>query len=149
MPPLTQEVQNGYPSHRPFKPTTNEIACIDRKKVLVVDDDPDMCFGLHIRLKASYYETCFANDAESAVSMALTEVPDLIILDLGLPGDDGYVVMHKLSAFPDLADVPIIVLTARNRFIHERRARIAGARRFFEKPIDDRRLLVAIRQLVG
>lgn len=146
---LTQEAQNSYQPHRPFEAIKNEMATIYGKKVLVVDDDPDLCLGLYIRLKASYYETCFANDAESAVSTALTEVPDLIILDLGLPGDDGYAVMNKLSAFPELADVPIIVVTARNRFIHERRARSAGAKRFFEKPVDDRRLLMAIRQLMG
>jgi two-component system, cell cycle response regulator len=149
MGPLIQEPQNSYHPHRRFEPINNEMATIFGKKVLVVDDDPDLCLGLHIRLKASYYETCFANDAESAITTALTETPDLIILDLGLPGADGYAVMQRLHAFPELAHVPIIVLTARNRFIHERRARSAGAKRFFEKPVDDRRLLMAIRQLMG
>ena len=118
-------------------------------KILVIDDDPDLCLGLHIRLGANYYDTCFANDAESAFNTALAEMPDLIILDIGLPDYDGYFVMESLSVFPELADVPIIVLTARNRFIHEKRCRDAGVKRFFEKPVDDRRLLTAIRQFLG
>jgi CheY-like chemotaxis protein len=76
-------------------------------------------------------------------------MPDLIILDLGLPGDDGYAVMQRLNACPALGDIPIIVVTGRDRFTHEARARSAGAKLFFEKPVDDRRLLVGIRQLLG
>jgi two-component system KDP operon response regulator KdpE len=120
----------------------------EKKTILVVDDDPDLCLGLKVRLGASDYDTIFANDAESAIKTALIEIPHLIILDLGLPDCDGYSVMERLSAFPDLAGVPVIVLTGRDRFIHERRSRSAGAKRFFEKPVDDRRLLMAIRQLL-
>jgi two-component system KDP operon response regulator KdpE len=120
----------------------------EKKTILVVDDDPDLCLGLKVRLEASDYDTIFANDAESAIRTALIEIPQLIILDLGLPDRDGYSVMETLSAFPDLAGVPIIVLSGRNRFIHERQSRSAGAKRFFEKPVDDRRLLLAIRQLL-
>ncbi|MGD0212641.1 MAG: response regulator [Terriglobales bacterium] len=118
-------------------------------KILIIDDDPVLCLGLHIRLEANSYDTCFANDAESAFNTALSERPDLIILDIGLPDYDGYFVMESLNAFPELADVPIIVLTGRNRFVHEKRCHDAGVKRFFEKPVDDRRLLTAIRQYLG
>ena len=118
-------------------------------KILVIDDDPDLCLGLHIRLGANYYDTCFANDAESAFKTALAEMRDLIILDIGLPDYDEYFVLESLSMFPELADVPVIALTARNRFIHEKRCHDAGVKRFFEKPVDDRRLLTAIRQFLG
>jgi DNA-binding response OmpR family regulator len=149
MPALALEPQNSYHPHGQLESIGHEMATRFGKKILVIDDDPDLCLGLHVRLRANSYDTCFANDAESAISTALIEIPDLIILDLGLPGDDGYAVMHRLRAFPELAGVPVIVLTARNRFIHERRSHSAGAKRFFEKPVDDRRLLMAIRQLVG
>ena len=117
-------------------------------KVLIIDDDLDLCLGLRIRLQV-YYDTCFANDAGSGLSMAFTEMPDVIILDIGLPDYDGYFLMQSLTETPGLAGVPVIVLTARDRFSEEWRCHDAGAKRFFQKPVDNRSLLVAIEQLVG
>jgi DNA-binding response OmpR family regulator len=117
-------------------------------KILIIEDDLDLCLGLRIRLQA-YYDTYVANDAGAGLSMAFTEMPDVIILDIGLPDYDGYFFMQSLSEIPGLAGVPVIVLTARDRFTHEWRCHDAGAKRFFQKPIDDRSLLVAIEQLVG
>jgi DNA-binding response OmpR family regulator len=118
-------------------------------KILVIDDDQILCLGFGVRLKANNYDPCFAHDAESALSTALAETPNLIILDLGLPGHDGYWVMQSLKEFPRLADVPVIVLTALDGFTHQRRCRDAGAQRFFEKPVNNLRLMTSIRQLVG
>ena len=118
-------------------------------KILVIDDDQILCLGIDVRLKANYYNPCFAHDAESALTTALTERPDLIILDIGLPGGDGYSVMRGLNAFPELANVPVIVLTGRDGFTHERRCREAGANRFFEKPVTNLHLMTAIQQLLG
>jgi two-component system KDP operon response regulator KdpE len=118
-------------------------------KILVIDDDQILCLGFAVRLKANYYDPCFAHDAESALSTALTERPDLIILDIGLPGRDGYFVLQSLNAVPELADVPVIILTGRDGCSHEERCRDAGAKRFFQKPVDNLCLLTAIRQLVG
>ena len=117
-------------------------------KILIIDDDLDLCLGLRIRLQADY-DTYVANDAGAGLSMAFTEMPDVIILDIGLPDYDGYFLMQSLSEIPGLAGVPVIVLTARDRFTHEGRCHDAGAKRFFQKPIDNRSLLVAIEQLVG
>jgi CheY-like chemotaxis protein len=119
------------------------------KRILVIDDDPDLRLGLHIRLEANGYDTSFATNAESAVRTALAEMPNLVILDIGLPDFDGYSVMKNLSAVAELADVPVIVLSGRNRFTHEKRCQDAGVKRFFKKPVDDRRLLRAIRELLG
>ncbi len=150
MPVLHNELNDYcYRARHRLELVSNDKVAAFSRKILVVDDDPDLCLGLYIRLKANSYDTCFAHDAESAVGTALAEMPDLIILDLGLPGDDGYSVMQRLSAVPELAGVPVIVVTGRDRFAHEKRSRDAGARRFFEKPIDDRRLLMGIRQLLG
>jgi DNA-binding response OmpR family regulator len=117
-------------------------------KILVIDDDQMLCLGINTRLKANDYNPCFAHDAESALSTALAEMPDLIILDIGLPGRDGYSVMQSLHV-TELADVPVIVLTARDAFTHQRRCRDAGAKRFFEKPVTNLRLMTAIQQLLG
>src|SRR3984957_8847486 len=78
------------------------------KKILIVDDDPDVRQAMNIRLKANSYDTCFASDALNSLSEARKHHPDLIILDLGLPGDDGYVVMERLKRQPVLSQIPII-----------------------------------------
>ena len=67
------------------------------KKILIVDDDPDICQGMHVRLKANHYDTFFVSDALTSMVEVRKHEPDLIILDLGLPADDGYVVMETLN----------------------------------------------------
>ena len=80
-------------------------------KILIVDDDSDIRRGLNVRLQANGYEVLFAADAISALSVAVKERPDLIILDIGLPAGDGYVVMERLQNYPALACVPVIILS--------------------------------------
>src|SRR3989304_10540305 len=101
---------------------------MDKKKILVIDDDQDLALGLKVRLRANNYATVFATDAISAISQAVKETPDLILLDLGLPAGDGFIVMERLSNFESLASIPIIVLSARDPQANKERALGAGAR---------------------
>jgi|ERR1700720_4448116 DNA-binding response OmpR family regulator len=119
---------------------------MDRRTVLIVDDNPDIRLGLHLRLKANHYETLFAADALSGVAEARKHQPDLIILDLGLPGGDGFTVMESLNKIPSLAVIPIIVVSARDGSGNQKRAFEAGARAFLQKPVNDVELLAVIRQ---
>jgi DNA-binding response OmpR family regulator len=119
------------------------------KKILIVDDDPDVRQGMHVRLKANGYETFFAADALSSMSEARKHAPDLIILDLGLPGGDGFLVMERLKKFPALAVIPIIVVSARDARANQERAVKAGAHAFLQKPVDNAELLAVIRQALG
>ena len=120
-----------------------------KKKILIIDDDPDLRAALNIRLRANGYETSFAGDAMAAVAEARKFRPDLILLDLGLPGGDGFVVMQRLSAIPALAVIPIIVLSARDKESNENRAAMAGAVAYLQKPYDDQTLLVEIKSALG
>ena len=114
-------------------------------KILIVEDDQDMVRAMGVRLKAQGYGLVVANDAISAISTARKEKPDLIILDLGLPAGDGFVVMERLKSLPDLLLVPVIVVSARDPKVNEPLALEAGARFFFQKPFDAAELLTAIR----
>ena len=67
---------------------------MSNKRILIVDDDPDIRLGMHVRLKANHYDTFFASDALASMVEVRKHEPDLIILDLGLPAGDGYVVME-------------------------------------------------------
>jgi DNA-binding response OmpR family regulator len=122
---------------------------VARAKILIVDDDQDIRRLLAHRLKAQSYETAFASDAISAVNMARREEPDLILLDLGLPAGDGYVVMERLKAIPSLEGIPVIVVTARDLGGERERIASAGAEAVFHKPIEHERLLAAVRGVLG
>jgi DNA-binding response OmpR family regulator len=119
---------------------------MEKTKILVVDDNPTIRKGLGVRLRANDYEVLFAQDAISATAALVTERPDLVVLDLGLPGGDGFVVMERLQRNDRLANTPVIVLTGRELAGNRDRALQAGATAFFQKPVDDSILLFAIRK---
>ena len=116
-----------------------------RAKIMVVDDDPDLRQALSLRLRANHFDTINVCDGYSAIAMAQKEKPQLIILDLGLPAGDGFAVLKNLQQYPALAEIPVIVLTARDPEGNERRTLEAGATAFFQKPADNDELLGVIR----
>jgi len=122
---------------------------VSEKKILIIDDDPHLLLGLTPRLAANSYTVVTATDAISAVSVARKEVPDLIILDLGLPGGDGFLVLERIRNLAGLAATPVIVLSARNPVDNRKRSLDAGAVNFFQKPPDIHEFLSAIRQALG
>src|SRR6185295_5867367 len=99
---------------------------------------------LNLRLRANNYDTAFASDAVMALSIAKKESPDLILLDLGLPGGDGFLVLERLRNIGLLASTPVIVVSARDPQTNEKRALDAGAEAFFQKPVDNEELMRAI-----
>src|SRR5437762_11055125 len=115
-----------------------------KQKSLIVDDDPDLKKGLNLRLRANHYDTVYASDGFSAVMMAQKERPNLIILDIGLPAGDGFVVLDRLQKNATLASIPVIVLTARDPQFNKERTLKAGATAFLQKPADNAELLEAI-----
>ncbi len=117
---------------------------MDKKKILVVDDDPEMQLALQVRLKANNYDVAFAQDGISAISEALKHMPDLILLDLGLPAGDGFSVLERLQAMNALACIPVIVVSGQNRTASCDRCLKAGARLFLQKPVRQTSLLLAI-----
>jgi two-component system KDP operon response regulator KdpE len=116
-----------------------------KQRILVVDDDPDLVRALRLRLRANNYDITTASDGYSAVASAQKDRPDLIVLDLGLPAGDGFVVLDRLQNIDALSGVPVIVLSARDPQGNEERALKAGAAAFFQKPADNEELLNVIR----
>ena len=133
-----------------------------KKKLLIVEDDSDVRLGYQILFKAHNYETVFATDSISAVSEARKHHPDLIILDLGLPAGDGFIVLERFRANNnapsiverfgenlDLSLIPVIVVSGRDIHGNKQRALMAGAKAFLQKPWNDNELLALISELLG
>jgi CheY-like chemotaxis protein len=118
-------------------------------KILIVDDDHDIRNLLSTRLRAEGYETVFAADAMTAINVARTERPDVILLDIGLPGGTGMVVMDRLRNFPALAHIPVVIVSAQDPLASREAALAAGARAFIPKPIDHIALVETVRELVS
>jgi DNA-binding response OmpR family regulator len=119
------------------------------KKILIIDDDQPLLLGLSARLKANGYGVVSAMDGISAIAVARKEAPDLIILDLGLPAGDGFLVLERMKGLADLGSIPVIVLSARDPAGNEKRVLDAGAVAFFQKPPDNHEFMAAIRQALG
>ena len=111
-------------------------------RVLVVDDEPQMLRGLGTNLRARGYDVETALDGERALEVAAREHPDVVILDLGLPGIDGVEVIRGLRAW---TQIPIIVLSARDQEHDKVEALDAGADDYVSKPFGMDELLARLR----
>ncbi len=119
------------------------------KLILIIDDDQPLLVGLTARLKANGYRVVWATDGVSAIAVAVAEAPDLIVLDLGLPAGDGFLVIDRLKSLAPMAAIPVIVLSARSPMESRTRALEAGAVAYFQKPPDNHEFLAAIRSALG
>jgi DNA-binding response OmpR family regulator len=122
---------------------------MSQKKILVVDDDPEMRLGLQLRLKANNYDVLTAADGVASIAEARKHMPDLMILDLGLPAGDGFSVLERLKANESLSSIPVIVLSGRDRVGNWDRALKAGAKTFLQKPVANDKLLAVIRLVLS
>lgn len=117
-------------------------------KILVVDDNADLLFLLGERLRSNGFEVATAMDGETAIKMTLREKPALILLDLGIPGLDGFEVCRALKCDPSTRGIPIIMLSAKSRQGDKDRAAEAGAEGYMIKPCVPGVLLEEIRNLL-
>lgn len=113
-----------------------------KKKILVVDDELDVAKALKARLKASGYNVVLAGDSVQAFLMANKEKPDLIILDIMIPGGGGFVVAERLKQATATHHIPIIFLTGISG--GEDRAYKIGASGYLMKPYQPEKLLETI-----
>jgi len=121
----------------------------DRKKILIVEDDKDERIAMHVRMKACGYETFFAIDGITSMVEVQKHRPDLIILDIRMPAGDGFVVMERLRNIPELAEIPVIVVSVCESADFKHRALAAGAKMFFQKPAHNRELVTGVRRWLG
>ena len=117
---------------------------MDSKVIMIVEDDRDLMLAMSVRLIAQGFTTIAAHDAATAIQLAATRKPDLILMDLGLPDSNGFVVMEVVSQLRSVSTVPIIVVSARPADVYREAALMAGAKDYFQKPFDNDALIAAI-----
>ena len=117
-------------------------------KILYVEDNEDNVYVLKSRLTRAGYTVLVAPDGAQAVTMAATEQPNLILMDLSLPVVDGWEATRRIKAAPETRHIPVIALTAHAMAGDRERAIAAGCDDFDTKPVEMSRLLDKIDALV-
>jgi two-component system, cell cycle response regulator DivK len=118
-------------------------------KILLVEDNEMNRDMLSRRLLKKGYDLVMAVDGEQALEMARAEVPDLILMDISLPGLDGWEATRRLKAMPETQTIPIIALTAHAMAGDREKCLEAGCDDYDTKPVEFPRLLGKIQELLG
>lgn len=117
-------------------------------RVLVVDDVPTNRLLLRAKLCAAYYDVVVAENGATGLEMAVSEQPDMIMLDVLMPDMDGFTVCRKLKAQPETAHIPVIMVTSLDTPEERVRGLEAGADDFLSKPFNDLALFARVRNLL-
>ncbi len=120
------------------------------QRILAVDDDPDVLLIIRTGLTAEGYEVQTASSGQEAVESAIADPPDLIILDVMMPGMSGFDVVRELKQHESTATIPIVMLTGFSERKRIEEALASGVNYYVVKPFDFEDLLMRISQaLVG
>lgn len=119
------------------------------KKILVADDDARIRRPLERILREEGYETLMVGDGEECLRLARSERPDLIVLDVKMPGLDGLSVCSVLKGDPRLADIPVILFSGTAREGDRRRGLALGAVDFIAKPHSSADLVRRVREILA
>lgn len=118
------------------------------KRILVIEDTEDNRQIVRDLLESAGYELIEALDGLDGVAVAEREQPDLILMDIQLPGIDGYEATRRIRAIPALAKVPIIAVTSYALSGDEAKTRAAGCDGYVAKPFSPRQLLAKVREFL-
>jgi DNA-binding response OmpR family regulator len=134
-------VQPGGWLSRTQPPARPREECTLAATVLVADDDADILRIVELNLRLEGFEVVTARDGPDALAKAVTVRPDLVLLDVRMPGIDGYTVCARIRADASLAAIPVIIVTANYGSAEGEAARRAGADDFLVKPFHPDMLL--------
>jgi DNA-binding response OmpR family regulator len=114
-------------------------------RLLIVEDDPDIALALRLLLTRAGHQVAHARDGRAGLRDAYTERPELVILDIGLPGMDGWQVLERLR---DVSDVPVLLLTAHGQESDKVRGLRGGADDYLTKPFTNAELVARVEALL-
>jgi len=134
---------------RPQQHGSARLAANATRRVLVIDDEQAIRAVCRVNLTASGIGVLEAEDGQSGLEVARRERPDLILLDVMMPGIDGWDVAHRLAADPATRDIPVVFLTARAETADRRHAQHLGGVGYIVKPFDPVELGDLVEHMLG
>jgi DNA-binding response OmpR family regulator len=118
------------------------------QKILIVDDEPNIVVPLQFLMERNGYETAVAQSGEEALEAISKEHPDLILLDIMLPGIDGFEVCEIVKLKPEWKDIKIIFLTAKGRDVDIAKGMVLGADDYITKPFSNKQIVECVQKLL-
>ena len=118
------------------------------QKILIVDDEPNIVVPLQFLMERNGYETVVAQSGEEALEMISKEHPDLILLDIMLPGIDGFEVCEIVKLKPEWKGIKIIFLTAKGRDVDIAKGMVLGADEYVTKPFSNKQIVESVKRLL-
>lgn len=118
-------------------------------RILVVDDEPNIVLSLEFLMQQAGFEVATAMDGESALADIAQMPPDLMLLDISLPGMSGFDVLERLRATREHATLPIIMLTAHGREVEREKGLALGADDYITKPFSTQALIEKVQALLS
>lgn len=128
-------------------PSTGDSAVRAKPRILVVDDQPMNIRILNMVLTADY-QVLMATSGEQALLLSASQLPDLVLLDVVMPGMDGHEVCRWLKASPATQAIPVVFVTASDDPLEHQRCLAAGGVAVLTKPVDPHAVLATVRGLV-
>ena len=132
-------------SDRPPRAPVPTLAHANRK-ILIVHDNEDFATSMQLLLQAERHEVQVAHDGMAAIDLAKAFKPDVVLLDLGLPGFNGYETAYRLRGIPELQDVTLIAVSGYAQEEDRQRSKRAGFNKHLKKPVDIEQILEAVQQ---
>ncbi|MFC1671882.1 response regulator transcription factor [Planctomycetota bacterium] len=122
---------------------------MEENTILIIEDEPELAAALKLRLEKAGYGVSVASDGEEGLARAEQDIPSLIVLDVLLPGVDGYEVCRRLKSDKRYSDIPIVMLTVRFQEEDAAKGYRVGADEYVTKPFEWDYLLAKVKKFVG
>lgn len=118
------------------------------KKILIVDDEPNIVMSLEYIFKKENYQVFIARDGAEAIEIVENDIPDIIILDIMMPNVDGFQVLKYLKSHEDLCEIKVIFLSAKNKTSDIELGLQLGADKYVSKPFSTKKLVKEVKELL-
>lgn len=119
------------------------------KKVLIVDDSPTETYKMETILKKNGYAVCKAENGEEGIEVAKKELPDIVLMDVVMPGLNGFQATRLLTKGKETAHIPVIIVTTKDQPTDKLWGKRQGAKGYLVKPVDDKQLMDAVQQVLN
>lgn len=121
----------------------------DKRKVLIADDEPNIVTALEFLLKRAGYDVRAAANGEEALALVESYAPDLVLIDIMMPGKSGYEVCQRMRERPQWRHIKIVMVTAKGREAEVSKGMSLGADLYVTKPFSTQELIAAIDRLLA
>ncbi len=119
-----------------------------RPKVLIAEDEETIVESLSFLMEKEGYDVSVATDGQTAIKMITRDIPDMVLLDVMMPGCDGFEVVRAVRADPKTKPIPIMMLTAKTREVDRRKGLELGVDDFVTKPFSTRDVVSRVKALL-